>query len=81
MGTSVAMLMSNFIQVQEYEDENQEYNGLADLFMAEKEKELQNEKRTAQKTDSYREKKRVKQQSKEYKQKRKERFQKEKGCK
>ena len=37
MGTSVIMLMSNSVQVPEDEDEDQEYTGLGDLFMAEKE--------------------------------------------
>ena len=58
MGTSVEMLMSNYVQVPDDEDEDKEYTGLGDLFMAEKEKELRDRKRLAQTTDSYRQKKR-----------------------
>ena len=79
MGTSVDMLMSNYVQVPDDEDEDQEYTGLGDLFMAEKEKELRDKKRAAQTTDAYREKKRVREQSEEYKQKRKERVSKRKA--
>ena len=79
MGTSVEMLMSNYVQVPDDEDEDSEYTGLGDLFMAEKEKELRDKKRLAQTTDSYRQKKREREQSEEYKQKRKERVSKRKA--
>ena len=79
MGTSVEMLMSNYVQVPDDEDEDQNYTGLGDLFLAEKEKAQRDKKRAAQTTEEYREKKRLREQSEEYNQKRKERVSKRKS--
>ena len=72
MGTSVEMLMSNYVQVKEGEDDD-DYEGIGELFEESEEKEEKqktNKKRVYQRSDEYKDKKRAREQSEDYKLKR-----------
>ena len=61
MGTSVEMLMSNYVQVEDGEDDD-EYKGIGEMFedSAEKEqKQKKNKKNESQRSDEYKAKKRA----------------------
>ena len=69
MGTSVEMLMSNYVQIED-DDSDDEYIGLGDMYNDESELETKTKKRVYKRSDEYKQRKRLREQSEDYKLKR-----------
>ena len=69
MGTSVDMLMSNYVQIED-DDSDDEYIGLGDMYNDESELETKTKKRVYKQPDEYKQRKKLREQSEDYKLKR-----------